>query len=409
MNKEKILEDINIILEGNLQRLMVSQGRRKVIPYPDKSVELLHKLSQKLIKAECDYFWEIIVKPFKEEVMPVFLPLNISKEQKAILNIHGNFGRVFEFLIKANKIDVILKFFEKERNIDHKVMAVLYKIRELLNAKYSGFNREILVRVEEYVTLLINQISRELRYEDVLAKYEGDIAEKARIVAIDGVKLDTPIKPTKPTEPRKYYQGANQEDINDCAELLGDISARVKLFKLDILEKEYEGINLEINQDQESLKTTIKEFGFNIILNNSLDKINRQLNEAKDEFDFKASIDLIRTFLHELCVSIGLKIEKATEIQHSGPIKKMGNALAYLRDSRIKFLIESEFEFLVKFNGFISDKGVHSLKSEKEYARIARNFVVEFGLFLVKRLEKYLNDLNKTQPNLTGFVRLDKR
>ena len=73
MNKEKILEDINIILEGNLQRLMMPRGGRKIIPYPDKSVELLHKLSQKLTKAECDYFWEIIIKPFNKELMPAFL------------------------------------------------------------------------------------------------------------------------------------------------------------------------------------------------------------------------------------------------------------------------------------------------------------------------------------------------
>ena len=73
----------------------------------------------------------------------------------------------------------------------------------------------------------------------------------------------------------------------------------------------------------------------------------------------------------------------------------MGQALTYFHDTRIKFLTEKEHEFLVKFNSFISDIGVHSLKSQWEYARIARNFVVEFGLFLVRRLQKYSDDFKR--------------
>jgi len=397
MDKDKILEDINIILEGNMQRLMGSQGGRMVIPYPDKTVELLHKLSQRLTGVDSDYFWEIIIKPFSKEYLPIFTPLSKSKEQNVISNIHNNFGRVFEFLIKAEKIDAILEFLQRERNIDYKTVAVLYKIRELLNNKYAGFTREILTRIEDYAMRLIYQIDKELRYEEALRKYEIDVASDSQIVAINGVELNEPIKPTKPKLPRGSYFKAEYADIQKCGKILEDIVAKVKLFKLDILEKEYEGINLEINQDQESLKATIKEFGFNPVLNDSLDKITTQLNNAKDDFDFKSCIDLVRVFLNKLCISIGLTIEEVTGHKHSEVIKEMGQALTYFNDKRIKFLAESEHKFLITFNGFISDKGVHSLKSQKEYARIARNFVVEFGLFLVRRLQKYIDDFKNNK------------
>ena len=279
------------------------------------------------------------------------------------------------------------------------MVAILHTIKRLLDAKYAGFNRGILIKIEKHVNLLANQINRELQYEMAFSKYERAVTEDERIVAVDGVKLNTPIKRSKPIEPRKNYLQAEREDIRGCTILIKYISANIKLFKLEILEKEYEGINLEINQDQEFLKATIREFRFNPALNESLDKISQHLHGAKDEFEFKASIDLIRAFLNELCVSIACEIERVTKIKHSEVIKKMGAALAYFNDKRIKFLSESEFEFLSKFNKFISDRGVHSLKSEKEYARIARNFVVEFGLFLVKRLEKYIDDFKNNQPS----------
>lgn len=392
MDKDKILEDINIILEGNLQRLMGSRGGRMVVPYSDKTVELLYKLSQRLTSAESGYFWEIIIKPFNKEYLPIYTPLSKSKEQRVISNIHNNFERVFEFLLKAGKIDAILEFFQQERNIDYKTVAILNKTRELLNNKYARFTREILTKIENYAMRLVYQMDKELQYEEALRNYEIDVASDSQIVAINGVELNEPKKPTKPKIPRGTYFKAEYADIQECGKILQDIVAKVKLFKLDILEKEYEGINLEINQDQEYLKATIKEFGFNTVLNASLDKINAQLNDAKDDFDSKSCIGLVRAFLNELCVSIGRTIEQETSIRHSEAIKKMGQALAYFNDKRIKFLAEREHEFLIKFNGFISDTGVHSLKSQKEYARIARNFVVEFGLFLVRRLQKYLDD-----------------
>ena len=395
MTKDKILEDINIILEGNLQRLMGSRGGKMVVSYPDKTVELLHKLSQRLTNAESNYFWEIIIKPFNKEYLPIFPPVSKSREQKVISNIHNNFGRAFEFLIKAGKTDVILEFFQQERNIDYKTVAVLYKTRELINNKYAEFTREILTKIEDYAMRLVYQMDKELQYEEALREYEIDVDSDSQIVAVNGVELNEPIKPAKPKLPREYYFKAESVDVQECGKILQDIVAKVKLFKLDILEKEYEGINLEINQDQESLKATIREFGFNPVLNDSLDKITAKLNEAKDDQDFKSCIDLVRTFLNELCISIGLRIEQTTSIKHSEAIKKMGQALTYFHDTRIKFLTEKEHEFLVKFNSFISDIGVHSLKSQWEYARIARNFVVEFGLFLVRRLQKYSDDFKR--------------
>ena len=70
----------------------------------------------------------------------------------------------------------------------------------------------------------------------------------------------------------------------------------------------------------------------------------------------------------------------------------MGKAENYFLDKRVKFLTQAEHDLIVKFNGFISSKGVHALQSETEYARISRNLAIELGLFLMEKLRKYLTE-----------------
>jgi hypothetical protein len=154
----------------------------------------------------------------------------------------------------------------------------------------------------------------------------------------------------------------------------------------------FEGINWEINQDQEQLRLVISDFGFNPALNETLRKIDQSLYEASDNFDFKNCIDLIRAFLNELCISIGGEILKRKGISPSLEITEMGRARQYFRDNRVNFLSKEEDNFLGQFNAFISHTGVHALQSEREYARISKNLVIELGLFLVERLKKYLAD-----------------
>lgn len=104
-----------------------------------------------------------------------------------------------------------------------------------------------------------------------------------------------------------------------------------------------------------------------------------------------------KSFLNDLCVSIALKIERKTSITSAESIKegrKMGRAMAYFRDKRINFLSLEEDALLGSLNSFMFHKGVHVLKSGREYARISRNMAIEIGLFLGRKLEKYLSGIN---------------
>ena len=175
--------------------------------------------------------------------------------------------------------------------------------------------------------------------------------------------------------------------------MVKDLLSKIKLAKFNVLKINYQGVNLEINQDKEELKLKIREFKFNPELNECLDKFEIDFQKA-DKFDMKSCIGHIRTFIEKLVVSIAVRIEEKSKIPSSEHIDKIGKARNYLKDKRVNFLSQKQDEFLGGFYGLASDEniGAHSLTSNKEHARIIKNQAIELGLFLVKLLDKRLQD-----------------
>jgi len=202
-------------------------------------------------------------------------------------------------------------------------------------------------------------------------------------------------QPARPSFQDNFiFENLRVEDLSSCVGLAKEIKDRVYEVKLDRISSVLlEGINLEINRDQEQLKLALKAFNFNPDLIKAIDKIEQNLASGEDEFDFKSCIDLIRTFFNDLYASIALEIINKTGLKHSEAIegnKKMGKAMDYLHSGKITFVSQEEHDLIAAFNGFLSYKGVHSLTSEKEYARISKNMAIEIGIFLVQKLKKYL-------------------
>jgi hypothetical protein len=53
----------------------------------------------------------------------------------------------------------------------------------------------------------------------------------------------------------------------------------------------------------------------------------------------------------------------------------------------------------------LSDEGVHPITAEKEYARLARNVVIEYALLFLRRLEKRGPKLMKGKSKTEGQAR----
>lgn len=384
MTEQEILKALESILyspsynPGGDRRLFYiqkKQGTRTFYVFSNKTIERLLALSQKLVtETEKTCFWEI----FKSRKPILFLqtfqkPL-YSKVQRRIFK-HQDF--IFIFFIKSHKIDEALDIIDRNIIISSNKNQSLIVLLEALIFDPTIFNN-----------LHLDRISL------IVEKYRSFIYNWGEYIKVKRDKR-API-PTETIQINHAYENIKLSDFNECKSLLEQIEDAINQIRLAQLDSFlFEGINLEINRDQEKLKEIITTFGFDPILNESINKIDQKLYIAQDKFDFKDCIGLIRTFLNDLCVSTALEIAKKTNIPPSESIeegRKMGKAMAYFRDKRVNFLSQEENKLLEALNSFMSHKGVHVLKSDREYARISRNMAIEIGLFLGKRLQKYLSD-----------------
>jgi hypothetical protein len=144
-----------------------------------------------------------------------------------------------------------------------------------------------------------------------------------------------------------------------------------------------EGLNLEVNQDKDAVKGFLHNLGFGDALTASLDEADRLFHEGGNGFTLKSSMGHLRSFLENL--------HKAAVPALHGKFggtapASWGGGLTYFR--KIGVLSEAEEKFVAGLYGLISDEAVHPLFSEREYARLARNVLIEYTLLFLRKLDK---------------------
>lgn len=164
----------------------------------------------------------------------------------------------------------------------------------------------------------------------------------------------------------------------------------VKLFKqsnallVEDLQSRLEGgIDLEIDLDKEELTKGFRRFGFTEDLEDTLEKIDKKLAVAEDDFDHKNCIDLLRSFSERLYEQIA-KTARITRWK-SGDEKDSEKVAALFKESGL--LSDDQAKLLTSLRHFLSNEGSHRLKSKREDARLSRNMTIEFSLYLIRRLE----------------------
>jgi hypothetical protein len=150
-----------------------------------------------------------------------------------------------------------------------------------------------------------------------------------------------------------------------------------------------EGLNVEVNQDKNAVESYLSELGFRKILIDSLNEAERLYYGPATAFDLKASMSHLRSFIETLHADSVLAIVAKGAV---GPANGWGPNLIFLRQTAV--LTPKEEAFVAGLYGLISDQAVHPLVAEREYARLARNMIIEYALLFLVKLKK----LNLTGP-----------
>jgi hypothetical protein len=145
-----------------------------------------------------------------------------------------------------------------------------------------------------------------------------------------------------------------------------------------------EGVNLEINQDKTSVETYLHQLGFTRPLIDSLNEAERLYLNQATQFDFKNCLGHLRSFLE----SLQAQAMPAINSKCGGTLRiDWGGGLAYLAQKSV--VSKAEEQFAVGLFRLISDEGVHPLIAEREYARLARNMVIEYALLFLKKVDRF--------------------
>jgi hypothetical protein len=145
-----------------------------------------------------------------------------------------------------------------------------------------------------------------------------------------------------------------------------------------------ESPNLEIEDDRRKVIGFIESLGFNPTLTQSLNEAEKNYRADATDFELKDCMSHLRSFVEQLHIDACEPV--ADSIRESNPPKKWGKAIAFLRTNGI--LSVQEEMFITSLYTLISDEGIHPLIAEREYVRIRRNMVIEYGLMFLTVLDK---------------------
>jgi hypothetical protein len=141
--------------------------------------------------------------------------------------------------------------------------------------------------------------------------------------------------------------------------------------------------NLEIESDRIKVIGFLDNLGFDPLLSGSLAKAESLYNASSDAFDLKSCLGHIRSFYEHLNIDAGQAIARlsgATVVDGWDP------TMTFLRNST--FLSPQQEKFARGLYTLLSDEGVHPLIAEREFARLLRNVVIEYGVMFLTMLQK---------------------
>jgi hypothetical protein len=335
-------------------------------------------------------------------------------------------GHVYEdptvFVFKSANFDLLIRVFSQVSEVDRSefINAVLSLVREPLKAKKrrgsaktfpsvdgkisalsliaefmirTGHLRELLaatavpdlptesiavmlMEIEESICLNFNLFSE----SDLAAIPEGlallrNIAERQTYSArgtIGGPMVDNP-----------HYKYEYQDVGNLVVKKIDDIREACRKADYYYLRGALQELpNLEIEQDKKKVESYLSALGFNSMMQKSLDAAEVDYRSDANEFELKNSLGHLRTFYEQLHFQVGhILCHKAGR----GRDEKFGQVLTSLRI--LGFFTEKEEKFAAGLYGLLSVEAVHALFAKREYARLMRNMVIEYGVMFLSMME----------------------
>jgi hypothetical protein len=142
-------------------------------------------------------------------------------------------------------------------------------------------------------------------------------------------------------------------------------------------------VNLEVESDKAKVEDFLAKLGFSNDMIKTLNAAENDYRSTTNPFELKSCLGHIRSFLEHLHRGAAKAI--AATAGHT-VVDRWGNATTYLRQQG--YFTQQHEAFVTSLYTLISDASVHPLGADREYARLLRNVVIEYGVMFLTVLAK---------------------
>ncbi|MFA7301464.1 MAG: hypothetical protein WC069_04090 [Candidatus Shapirobacteria bacterium] len=298
----------------------------------------------------------------------------------------------------SNKQVIALKSYYFQQNVDSR--------KEFISILTSKIEHKIinnnLISIASNVLIHIGEFDRIMDTVDswVLSDFNKVCLNSMLALISQTIKYEWNIYKPKQIETLTKWVNATHNNENKIGkEILYNWNKDVKstidklYIQLNILntnritDEIYAKYNPEINEDKLKLVEQLNRYDFPTDLAETLDKIDQKMISATDTFDYKGCMDLIRNFTERLYQSIAISLD-SVEGQSLDNTDSEKVAKFFMKT---KLVSEGQAKLLTSIQHFLSNSAAHKLKSRPEDARLSKNMVIEFSLYLMRRLKDIRN------------------
>ena len=142
-------------------------------------------------------------------------------------------------------------------------------------------------------------------------------------------------------------------------------------------------VNLEVESDKAEVEGYLKKLGFRDDMIQALDAAERDYRADATGFELKNVVGQLRSVLESICRDAAGAV--AAKDGDAAP-GNWNNSLAYLLKK--KLVTDPQDKLARGLYAVLSDEGAHPILAKAEFARLARNMVIEFCLMFLTVLDK---------------------
>ncbi|MBZ5524312.1 MAG: hypothetical protein LAP21_18910 [Acidobacteriia bacterium] len=187
-----------------------------------------------------------------------------------------------------------------------------------------------------------------------------------------------------PMKENPHYRQGFSDVGNEIVEAIDGITEECRKARFWYLKGALQELpNLEIESDRLKVEGFLTKLGFSAEMVKTLNAAESDYKSTANAFELKNCLGHLRSFLEHLHRESVKSIAKAAG---QTVVDRWGDATLYLRQQG--FFTKQHETFVTSLYTLLSDESIHPLTAEKEYARLLRNVVIEYGVMFLTVLDK---------------------